>query len=235
MYTSPLLHGSSGNTTGTFSLGFIAYKHGIFAHKPWQAHTHLSVGKSALCARQATILRPYVAASTANIRGNARESGPAGKTEKGAALDSAATEALIQDFWEIASSGKFQKLPALFADDAIYHDGIFPRPIIGSKDLKQFFEMIETVVPAGVSLVLDDTFASGLKGAARWHAQSSNGKTVPFSSGLSWYQMKRVLDESGESKLVIQEAWEYVEPFLKFGLVLPLISRVGSFFKRPRQ
>lgn len=145
--------------------------------------------------------------------------------------DSSQSRQLIVDYWNTAYSGQYSNLIPYFAKDAIYHDGLFPWPVVGLKKLSKFLTMVETIFPPGTHLIVDDVIAHGLKASAKWHAQSANGKVIPLSKGLSWYQLCWETDDSGSSKLVIKEAWEHVEPTIKFGIIIPIVSRIGAIFK----
>lgn len=145
--------------------------------------------------------------------------------------DSLRSRRLIEQYWHTAYSGSYSKLLPYFAEDAVYHDGLYPWPVVGKQKLSEFLTMTETIFPTGTRLIVDEVIADGLTASARWHAQTSNGKPAPLSHGLSWYRLSWETDQSGASNIVIKEAWEHVEPTIKFGIVIPIVSKVGAFFR----
>lgn len=75
-------------------------------------------------------------------------------------------------------------------------------------------------MPSGIVFILDDIAASADRVGTRWHAETADGRAVPFSRGASMYSISR----SSDGNVSISEAWDFPETPLKFaGVFLPLL------------
>ncbi|KAI0563022.1 NTF2-like protein [Gracilaria domingensis] len=131
----------------------------------------------------------------------------------------AKSEQLIRRYWSLAANGKYSTTIACFADDAVYHDGLYPKPFTGRENILAHFTNLEGALPPSLLFALDDVTASAERVAARWHVETTDGTRLPLSRGLSMYNL---VEQNGE--LFIAEAWEYGETSLKLpSIVLPLL------------
>lgn len=132
-------------------------------------------------------------------------------------------EDLITHFWSISSQGSFSDTLPLFIDSAVYHDTFYPAPFIGRTAIAGHLRTMQSVIPPGLTFVLDDLAPAEYRVGARWHVETRAGRPVPFSRGASMYSL---VEEHGE--LRISEVWDFIEtPFKAPGLLLPVLSFVA--------
>ncbi|CAN8075090.1 unnamed protein product [Agarophyton chilense] len=137
------------------------------------------------------------------------------------------TEQLIRKFWSLTSTKKYSTVVSCFTDDAVYHDGSFPKPCIGKEAIMAHFSKFENVLPSSFLFVVDDIVAGADRAGARWHVETSEGTPLPFSRGLSMYN---IVERNGE--FLISEAWEYSETPIKVpAITLPLLRLAGSLLR----
>lgn len=82
-------------------------------------------------------------------------------------------------------------------------------------------------MPRALVFVLDDLAPAQSSVGARWHAETPDGRHVPFTRGASMYKVEVADDDLGG--VWITEAWDFPETPLKVaGVVLPVL-KAASF------
>lgn len=81
---------------------------------------------------------------------------------------------------------------AIFTDDAVYDDTAFPGLLEGKAAIRKHLKLCSGSVPASFSFCVDEVVGNAAvdqKLLVRWHVEQ-DGKLMPFSRGLSFYQLQ---------------------------------------------
>ncbi|GKE23775.1 polyketide cyclase SnoaL-like domain-containing protein [Tanacetum coccineum] len=113
-------------------------------------------------------------------------------------LDSASD--VVTSFYDGINSRDLSRVTDLIAEDCVYEDLVFPKPIVGRKDILEFFEKFIYTISQDLQFVIDDISGEDTSAiGVTWHLEWK-GKPFPFSKGCSFYRLQVF---NGKRKIVL--------------------------------
>ncbi|GKA78667.1 polyketide cyclase SnoaL-like domain-containing protein [Tanacetum coccineum] len=121
-------------------------------------------------------------------------------------LDSASD--VVTSFYDGINSRDLSRVTDLIAEDCVYEDLVFPKPIVGRKDILEFFEKFIYTISQDLQFVIDDISGEDTSAiGVTWHlvidgvnVAEWKGKPFPFRKGCSFYRLQVF---NGKRKIVL--------------------------------
>ena len=141
----------------------------------------------------------------------------------------------VVEFYDAWNRRDMEAAAACFADDAVYDDTNFAKPLEGKEEIRNHFIRCADAFPVSFKFALDDMAVDSVNGkiGTRWHVEDvspdgSSVKELPFTRGSSFYTIN-------EESNLIDSGFDVVEPaILKPGDAgLTLLSIASKVIKEP--
>ena len=141
----------------------------------------------------------------------------------------------VIEFYEAWNRRDMDAAANCFAEDAIYDDTNFAKPLQGKEEIRAHFVRCADALPTSFQFALDDIAVDTIndKIGTRWHVEdvapdNSSIKELPFTRGSSFYTLDK-------ESLLIKSGFDVVEPaVVKPGDAgLTLLSIASKVIKEP--
>jgi len=141
------------------------------------------------------------------------------------APNSLASLTLPEKYFDGWNKRDMKQAVSLFAEDVVYDDTAFPKPLVGKDDLERHLNICAKAMPSSFSFVVDDKIDAGNNIMVRWHVESDS-EELPYTRGCSWYTI-----EGGK----IAKGTDLKEPavFKTGGLALFIQSFISKLKEEP--
>lgn len=135
---------------------------------------------------------------------------------------------IVREFYSRINSRELEFVGELIAANCVYDDLVFPQPMVGRKDILDFFKKFTDATSIDLQFVIDDITSQDPSAVGvTWHLEW-RGKPFPFSKGCSFYRC-----EIFNGKRQIIYGRDSVEPATKPGnMALVAIKAVTSLLER---
>lgn len=135
----------------------------------------------------------------------------------------------IKSYFEYWNVRDMESACALFDQNCIYEDSLYPKVFIGKDSLKAHLFNVASSVPDSFQFKIDEICEDKNIGkvSVRWHVES-NEKELPFTRGLSLYTVNK--------KGLISTGFDIPEPTIKAGSIsLGLLKYAKLFTTEPKR
>lgn len=158
-----------------------------------------------------------------------RRSGNKGTRHVHCCASAKSAKEVAMAYYENYNAKRIDRILDLLADDCVYEDLVYQEPFKGREEIGAYLRKVEAMVPPDVKFVVEDvTSGDSNRVGVRWHVELEGGIVLPFSRGVSFYE----LNDKGQ----IAFARDVVEPVIKPGeaalrgisVVAPLIRKLGD-------
>ncbi|GKE15253.1 polyketide cyclase SnoaL-like domain-containing protein [Tanacetum coccineum] len=93
---------------------------------------------------------------------------------------------VVRNFYDGINSWDLSRVVDLIAEDCVYEDLVFPKPIVGRKAILEFFEKFIYTIIQDLQFVIDDISGEDTSAiGVTWHLDKSKSLALPWEGDLA--------------------------------------------------